>query len=186
MRADVSSGDAVADRQLGERFSALYNESHKVATRGDGKAILQIGKNEWPLPIPMASRGKPGTSIPSLPRTRSSTGASAQRVVHHPDRAGDCRRPAGLRRQRPQRRRPARLRKKFRSSPGKHDGLYWPAKAGEEQSPLGPLAAQAAGQGYFKRATGKPEPYHGYFFRILTGQGKGARAVPTITWSRKR
>jgi hypothetical protein len=49
---------------------------------------------------------------------------------------------------------------KFVSSPGKHDGLYWPDAAGQDQSPLGPLyAGHKAGEGY-----------HGYLFKILTGQ----------------
>jgi hypothetical protein len=64
---------------------------------------------------------------------------------------------------------------KFRSSPGKKDGLYWEVKEGEEQSPLGPLAAQAVQEGYKERKPGdNPTPYHGYFYRILKVQGKNA------------
>ena len=65
---------------------------------------------------------------------------------------------------------------KFRSSPGKKDGLYWPTKAGEPQSPLGPLVAQAVREGYGAggaKTTG-PVAYHGYYYRILTSQGKDA------------
>jgi len=60
---------------------------------------------------------------------------------------------------------------KFASSPGKKDGLYWPVKDGEPMSPLGPLVAQAATEGY---TTANLTPYHGYLFRILTGQGSSA------------
>ncbi len=63
--------------------------------------------------------------------------------------------------------------RKFVSSPGKHDGLYWDAKEGEQESPLGDLFARAAAEGY-KRKGDKPIPYHGYYFRILTSQGKNA------------
>ena len=54
-------------------------------------------------------------------------------------------------------------------------GLYWKAGEGEEASPLGPFAAEAAREGY-KREAGreKPAPYHGYYFRILKAQGKNA------------
>ena len=64
---------------------------------------------------------------------------------------------------------------KFASSPGKHDGLYWPVAAGEEQSPLGPLVADAQAAGYaLGKTPEKPAPYYGYYYRILTGQGPHA------------
>jgi hypothetical protein len=62
---------------------------------------------------------------------------------------------------------------KFVSDPGKRNGLYWEAKAGEPQSPLGPIMTQARGQGYQLKA-GTPVPYHGYHYRILAAQGKDA------------
>src|SRR5262249_23282915 len=55
------------------------------------------------------------------------------------------------------------------SSPGRRDGLYWEARPGETPSPLGPLVARARAAGY-TRKEGKPVPYHGYYFRILTSQ----------------
>jgi hypothetical protein len=61
---------------------------------------------------------------------------------------------------------------KIVSSPGKKDGLYWPAAAGQPESPLGDLFAEAAAEGYKPGA--KPIPYHGYYYRILTRQGAGA------------
>ncbi|OPY62438.1 MAG: hypothetical protein A4E62_03009 [Syntrophorhabdus sp. PtaU1.Bin002] len=64
---------------------------------------------------------------------------------------------------------------KFRSSPGKKDGLYWETKEGEEPSPLGPFAANARKEGYLKQPIqDRPQPYHGYFYKILKGQGKNA------------
>ena len=62
------------------------------------------------------------------------------------------------------------------SSEGTRDGLYWPAKDGEPQSPLGPLAAEAAREGYAppKADGGAPRPFHGYHFKILTAQGERA------------
>jgi hypothetical protein len=62
---------------------------------------------------------------------------------------------------------------KFASSPGKQDGLYWPTKAGDPPSPLGELVARARGEGYAKRSSA-PVPYWGYYYRILTAQGKDA------------
>jgi hypothetical protein len=60
------------------------------------------------------------------------------------------------------------------SSAGKYDGLYWPAKEGEDESPLGPLVARAAAEGYGAPGSGNRAPYHGYYYRILTRQGANA------------
>ena len=62
---------------------------------------------------------------------------------------------------------------KLISTKGKRDGLYWETKPNEQPSPLGPLVAQARAEGY-KGAGGKPVPYHGYYYKLLTGQGKDA------------
>ncbi len=62
---------------------------------------------------------------------------------------------------------------KFGSSTGKHDGLFWKSEDPNDQSPLGDLAAQAANDGYTK-SEGKPTPFYGYYFRILTGRGASA------------
>jgi hypothetical protein len=62
--------------------------------------------------------------------------------------------------------------RRFFSTPGQRDGLYWQSPADEAESPLGPLAAQASQGGYGRGDT--PRPYHGYFFRILEAQGRSA------------
>src|SRR5208282_4848617 len=62
---------------------------------------------------------------------------------------------------------------KFRSTPGKQNGLYWEVKSGEQpESPLGPLVAEAASEGY--QHTSQPHPFHGYFYRLRTSQGANA------------
>jgi hypothetical protein len=63
---------------------------------------------------------------------------------------------------------------KFVSTQGKHDGLYWPTKADEPPSPLGPLLAAATSEGYTDSVSKPLAPYHGYFYKILTKQGKDA------------
>jgi hypothetical protein len=65
----------------------------------------------------------------------------------------------------------------LRSTPGTHDGLYWSMRTGDELSPLGPLVAQARVEGYRQQTrilTDQQSPYHGYYFKILTRQGKHA------------
>jgi hypothetical protein len=64
---------------------------------------------------------------------------------------------------------------KVASEPGKHDGLYWEETNPADQSPLGPLVADASTEGYSPSQGGEgPRPYHGYFYRILTAQGAAA------------
>jgi hypothetical protein len=63
----------------------------------------------------------------------------------------------------------------FFSDPGKRNGLYYPTSAGEQPSPLGPFVADATLEGYKRSSTGEPTPYHGYYFRMLTGQGPHAK-----------
>ena len=60
------------------------------------------------------------------------------------------------------------------STPGKHDGLYWPAVEGQPLSPFGPLVANAVAEGYGKKSSDQPVPYHGYLYRVLTAQGPHA------------
>jgi hypothetical protein len=71
---------------------------------------------------------------------------------------------------------PAKLyAKTFRSDEGRQNGLYWPAAHGQKRSPLGDLVAHAADEGAAVGRNGaKPPPFHGYYFRILTGQGPAA------------
>ena len=68
-----------------------------------------------------------------------------------------------------------RYARRFGSDPGRQNGLYWPARRGEPRSPLGVLVAEASEQGYRRRGGEGPSPFHGYYFRILEGQGKAAK-----------
>jgi len=172
----LHSGDEVSDRAGRERFVTAYDEKHRLENREDGSVTLVIGELEWPLPIPIVSRG--GVWVFDTAAGREEVVnrrigrneleaiqvclamADAQFDYAEKDRDGD-----GI----------LEYATKFRSTPGQHDGLYWPEEEGDEQSPLGELAAQATLEGYNpSRASETPRPYHGYFYRILTGQGANA------------
>jgi hypothetical protein len=172
----VYSGDRIADRAGRARFLANYDAAHKIVTEGD-KATLVVGTDEWPMPIPLVKEGAAWRFDPKageeeilnrrIGRNELNTIqvcraiVDAQREYASKDRRGD-----GL----------LEYAAKFGSSPGQHDGLYWKVEPGEEESPLGALVASAHAEGYGgKSRTGKQRPYHGYFYRILTRQGKDAR-----------
>ena len=172
----LSSGDAVADKQRRSDFLKAYEEKNRLASEGD-KMVLSVGKDNWPFPIPLVmqksgawvfdtAKGKEEIVNRRIGENELSAikvalaYVDAQREYAMKDYDGD-----GL----------LEYAQKFRSDPGQKNGLYWEAKPGEEHSPLGPLAAQAVKEGYGQnKASDKPWPFHGYFYRILTAQGKNA------------
>jgi Protein of unknown function (DUF2950) len=172
----IRSGDPVADREGRERFVTAYDQAHRLEYQKRDHAVLYVGKEDWPLPIPLVSVG--GT-------WRFDTKAGEQEILNR--RVGrnelhvieTCR--AYVEAQREYARlqaaagAQAEYAQHFLSHPGQHDGLYWPVNAGEAESPLGPLVAQARAEGYgTEPRTGKRRPYYGYYYRILRRQGTHA------------
>lgn len=172
----IYTGDAVADQQMRERFLAAYDRFLMVEQEGDAKATLVLGENDWPFPFPLvkcAQGWQFDAQAGAEEIVNRRIGANelfamkfclaygdAQQEYAERDRDGD-----GL----------IEYAQKFRSSEGKRDGLFWRGKEGEPLSPLGPLAARARAEGYSAKGGDEPVPYHGYFYRILTNQGKDAR-----------
>jgi hypothetical protein len=172
----ISSGDAVADKQDRARFVRYYEASNKMERPTDTKAVLVIGQDQWPLPIPVvkegetwrfdSAAGKEEVLSRRIGQNELDTiqvclaYVDAQREYARVPREGD-----GL----------LTYAMRFRSDEGQKNGLYWPTKEGEALSPLGVLVANARAEGYSRKASGgKPTPYHGYFYRILTAQGPDA------------
>ena len=173
----VFSGDAVQDKRGMEGFVKAYKTKHSLVKQDDKTQILQVGANDWPLPIPIVNDGG---------KWRFDTAAGKEELMYR--RIGHnelgaiaaCRGfidaqkdyaavghdglPAGI------------YAQKLLSAPGKQDGLYWETKEDEPASPAGPLLAKAGGLGYVPEGLGgKAEPYHGYLYRILQAQGAAAR-----------
>jgi hypothetical protein len=174
----VFSGDPVADKLGREKFLANYDKAHRIESQSATQAVLVIGEHEWPFPIPLVKHGaswrfdtRAGIEeIIDRRIGRNERGAievcrayvDAQR-----DYAATVRRGDGI----------LEYAQHFLSTPAQHDGLYWPAAAGEPESPMGPLMASARAEGY---AAGDDDrhphaPYHGYFFKILKRQGSHAQ-----------
>ncbi|MGZ3569368.1 MAG: DUF2950 domain-containing protein [Thermodesulfobacteriota bacterium] len=172
----ISSGDEVADKAARDRFVKAYEATNKLEKETDKKVTLVIGNHDWPFPVPIVKKGetwvfdtmagKEELLNRRIGRNELNTIQTclaivdAQREYAMKDRDSD---------------KLLEYAQKFRSTKGKKDGLYWEAKEGEEQSPLGNLAAQAVKEGYIERKPGQgPQPYHGYYFKILKAQGKNA------------
>jgi len=167
----VSSGDEVADASARKIVVEAYNIKHQVVMDGDNKAILVIGNLEWPFPIPLVRKdgtwrfdtaaGREEILFRRIGRNElNAIQASLAYVDAQNDYAEKGIAGNGVYAQR------------IVSQPGKKDGLYWPAQSGEDESPLGELAAAASAAGY--RAGQQRQPYHGYYFKILTRQGPNA------------
>ncbi len=169
----MSSGDAVADRAASEAFVAAYDQKHAIVPDGDARAKLTIGTDDWPFAFPLVKvdgRWRFDTAAGKDEMLARRIGRNELDVIDVMLAIVDAQREyASADRDRNGALEYAR---KFASSAGKQDGLYWPTKAGEPQSPLGPLVVRATGEGYAKQKG--PTPYHGYHFRMLKGQGPGA------------
>jgi hypothetical protein len=171
----VRSGDAVADKAGRERFLKAYEEANKLETSGDAKATLTIGKDGWPFPIPVV-KGAAGWRFDAKAGKEEilnrRIGRNELAVIQVLQAYVDAQREYYLRN--PQGDKLLHYAQRVASTQGKRDGLYFPTKAGEQPSPLGPLVDSARAEGYKKGEGGKPVPYHGYYYRVLKGQGPDA------------
>ena len=171
----ITSGGPVADRQDRERLVREYEEAHSLAMSDDTKAVLQVGTDDWPFPIPLV-KDKAGwrfdTQAGREEILNRRIGRNELAVIEVCRAYIDAQREYYLRN--PQGYALLQYAQQFASTEGERDGLYWATEPGEEASPLGPLVANARGEGYRKGEGGKPIPYHGYYYRILKAQGPNA------------
>ena len=176
---ELVSPDVVQATEEFQVFVERLTEKTQLINSSESNATLAIGADGWPFPIPLVRQGAEWRFDAVAGRDeilarrigRDELGAinvctayvDAQREYAGQDRMGD-----GV----------LAYARFLRSTPGTHDGLFWPAnQPGEELSPLGPLIAQARVEGYQRTAKmldDKSAPYHGYYFKILTRQGKSA------------
>jgi hypothetical protein len=173
----ISSGDSVADNAGRDKFVASYDQKHSLAAKAAGTMTLHIGADDWSMPIPIVKQGNSwgfdiGKGKKEILNRR--IGRNELKVIdvfdayvdaQHEYASKDCRGSGKV-----------EFAQRIISTPGSRDGLYWEAKEGEQQSPLGPLIAQAAQEGY--TTEGNLSPFHGYYFKILKGQGKHANGGP--------
>jgi hypothetical protein len=172
------SGDPVADAADRARFVTLAGQGAHLEDADEDAAILVLGPEDWPFPIPLV-RDEAGwyfdteagveelldrrvgrNELFALAAARAYVEAQLEYAAADPDGNGV-----------------ADYAQRFLSREGTRDGLYWPAGEGIPESPLGPLLADAEDEGYDLAAgpeSAGPRPFHGYYFKILTGQGADA------------
>ena len=164
----IESGDDVEDAETRKAFISTYDTKHSIKAEGNKKATLILGADDFPFPIPLVNNRAGWEFDPAAGRIEilyrrigrneldavqtSLAYVDAQNEYAEKDRTGEG---TGVYAQR------------IVSSPGKKDGLFW--RDDREPSPLGELAAQASTEGY--KVGEQAAPYHGYYYRILKGQG---------------
>jgi hypothetical protein len=166
----VSSGDETEDAQNRANFVQRYQEMHRLVKEPDGTIVLYIGAKNWPTPIPLVNKGsswyfdtdagKKEILFRRIGRNEISTIRVCQELVAAEKEYHSAEH--------------AEYAQKIFSDEGQHNGLYWKIAEGEPPSPIGPLVASAVAEGYAKSRDGAPTPYRGYYYHILTGQGKNA------------
>ena len=171
----VDTSDPAGQRAR-EVFTAAVAERWRLEDQSPTSKTLVIGNEDWPFPIPITkeasgwrfdtAQGKEEVLTRRIGRNElaailiARTYVTAQRLYARRPHDG---KPAGL------------YAMSFRSDPGRENGLYWPAQRGQRRSPLGDLLAQAAADRNRPAPEGQPQsPFHGYYFKILTGQGAAA------------
>jgi hypothetical protein len=170
----VSSGDSVEDAKEREAFLKRYRAYHELVAGSPNDLVLLVGEDHWPMPIPLVRKAARwsfdgpagieelilrrigGNELHTIDVMQGYVAAQNDYAAAGHDGA-----------------KPGTYAEKLRSSPGKHDGLYWEVAAGEPQSPAGPLLAAATSEGYGNTQVSRT-PYHGYLYKLLTAQGPAA------------
>ena len=171
----AESGDTVADREGRERFVESFEEKHEIVKKSDTEAVLNTGKDDWPMPIPIVKDAsgwrfdtKAGeqeilarrigrNELDTIQTMLAIVDAQREYYERDPDKSGLL-----------------HYAQHFMSKKGQRDGLFFETNEGEPESPLGSFFASAKAEGY-KGEQGKATPYHGYYFRILKAQGPHAQ-----------
>jgi Protein of unknown function (DUF2950) len=166
----VASSDSVADKTAREAFLKWYDEGHSLVPSGKGDFTLQVGKDGWPLPIPLAhsgdkwywdgAAGKDEILYRRIGHNElAAINVCKGIVAAQHDYAASAHDGQS----------PGSYAGRIVSEPGKQNGLYWEVKGGQPESPAGPMLAEAAKEGY--DISGKRTPYHGYYYRMLSSAG---------------
>jgi hypothetical protein len=171
----ISTDDAVQDRNQAAAFAAKAREKSEIVPdpKNPDRAILSIGLEDWPLPIPLVRKGGKWSFDSKAGRKE----ILYRRVGRNElDAIGLCRTFVSAQKEYALEKRDGSQVNQYAqrnvSTPGKQDGLAWQGADGSWEGPLGERIAGAIAEGY--STSSKPQPFHGYLFKVLKGQGPAA------------
>jgi Protein of unknown function (DUF2950) len=164
------------DKTALQEFAGQFEQMHRWAQAENGELVLDVGVDNYPFPFPLmktadgqwafnTERGMKEIAARRIGDNELTVidvlneMADAQVEYYKTTHDGST---------------VKQYARRFTSNEGKHDGLYWKVSEGEPESPLGPLAARANAEGYQPGMKEAPQPFHGYFYRILKEQGSHA------------
>jgi hypothetical protein len=169
----IASSDPVVARQNRQVFAIAVREQWHLEDTAPNTKTLVIGNEQWPFPVPLikvadgwqfdTAAGKEELVARRIGRNELAAIASSRAYVGAQQRYAA---------QGHDGKQPGLYATKFQSDPGTQNGLYWPFTKGQKPSPLGELVAQAAT--VRPGSSGQPTPFNGYYFKILTSQGRSA------------
>jgi len=171
----ISSGDQVADQTGRDRFLKAFGMKNGLDMETEDRAVLIIGARDYPFPIPIVRRADSwsfDTREGMKEMIDRRIGRNELHTIEVMQVYCDAQREyASI----PRNGKGLQFAQKLKSSDGLKDGLYWPVGENGEESPLGPLIARAAAEGYTEGLDDDdPVSFHGYFFKILMVQGEHA------------
>jgi hypothetical protein len=171
----ISSADPVRDKGVAAAFAAKANEKNVVTLdpKNKARAILLVGNDDWPFPVPIVKKSgkwhfdsKEGRDEILFRRIGANELDAIQIcrgfVEAQTEYASQVHDDSGVN----------QYAQKIISTPGKHDGLFWQNADGTPGGPIGEAVARAIQEGY---SPNNPSGYHGYYFKVLKGQGPAAR-----------
>ena len=171
----IFSGDTVQDKATVEQFVTGYEQMHRWRKMPDGSQVLLIGAQNFPFPIPLKKNDSGqwvfDTAAGKEEIVRRRIGRNELAVIDVCAALADAQAEYYSRSQGEGSTKQFAV--KFISDPGKQNGLYWDSPDGQPKSPLGPLVAYATAEGYSAKPNAH-QPFHGYYFHMLKGQGSNA------------
>jgi len=167
----LESGDSVQDKNTLQAFITSYSDMHRWRKMQDGSETLLIGSDNFPMAIPLrknasgkwyfdTAAGKDEMLNRRIGRNELAAISVCRALVYAQTQYHGQLHDGST---------TAQYALKFISDPGKQNGLYWKPENGQPESPLGPAFSEAAAEGYSADGKGHT-PFHGYLFRVLTGQ----------------
>src|SRR4029077_4411595 len=173
-REIIFSGDAVEDKNRRDQFVRKYREMNRLVEEPDGTIRLYVGAENWPMPVPLVKKdnawyfdtaaGKEEIRFRQIGRNEIAAIRvlqellDAQKENYADPRDGEARQYA----------------QKLVSDEGKRNGLYWKTGSGQPECPIGPHLASAGRDTYRAGSNSGAQPFNGYYFQVLTKQGKQA------------
>jgi hypothetical protein len=172
----LHTGDDVADKNAVSDFISNYDQMHRVVIEPDQSATLYVGAENWPMPISLVKNSggqwyfDTASGIKEILYRR--IGRNENDAIEVLNSLVDAQKEYAATTHDDEK--VKQYASKLFSDEGKRNGLYWKTADNEPPSPVGPLLAEAFGEGY-RRQQGQTTPFHGYIYRMLTKQGAAAK-----------